>query len=233
MPLPSKVKDIIPALNLIPHPEGGFFVETWRSGSEPMSTQGQTGLDAQDSEVNLVVAAGRAENRPDNDERRNALTSIFWCPTIKSPKLHMTRNCSDHVHYYQGGKPFRYYLLDPSSGEFTTYVLGPELHKGQKLQVPVKGGSWKCGKIDDSDEESSVDYDYSLIGEAVAPGFDFHDFTWVTKTMLDNVVKDEETKGLLSEYIFAEATEDGKTVEAASQFYEEGETKDQRVAERS
>jgi predicted cupin superfamily sugar epimerase len=38
MPLPKKVKDIVGPLNLIPHPEGGFFVETYRSGSEPMST---------------------------------------------------------------------------------------------------------------------------------------------------------------------------------------------------
>ena len=41
MPLPKKVSDLIPALNLIPHPENGFFVETFRSGSIPMSTQGK------------------------------------------------------------------------------------------------------------------------------------------------------------------------------------------------
>jgi len=41
MPLPTKVTDLISALNLIPHPEGGFFIETYRSGSIPMSTQGK------------------------------------------------------------------------------------------------------------------------------------------------------------------------------------------------
>ena len=42
MPLPKKVQDLMGPLNLIPHPEGGFFAETFRSGSEPMSTMVST-----------------------------------------------------------------------------------------------------------------------------------------------------------------------------------------------
>jgi predicted cupin superfamily sugar epimerase len=148
----------------------------------------------------------------------------------------LAKNCSDHVHYYQGGKPFRYYLLDPSTGEFSTTVLGPELYKGQKLQLPVKGGLFKCGKIEDGEEESSFDHDYTLIAEAVAPGFDFHDFTWITKDMLNETVKDTKVKELLLGFVNAESTEihrDNKTVDAAAEFYEEGESKAQREAERA
>jgi hypothetical protein len=54
-----------------------------------------------------VVANGRAKNRPDGDERRNALTSIYWVPTDKSPKLLLAVNRSDHVHYYHGGSEFK------------------------------------------------------------------------------------------------------------------------------
>ena len=39
MSLPKKIKDLIVPLNLIPHPEGGFFVETHRSGSVPMASK--------------------------------------------------------------------------------------------------------------------------------------------------------------------------------------------------
>ncbi len=53
-----------------------------------------------------MVANGRNKNRPDEDERRNALTSIYWVPTKKSPKLLLASNHSDHVHYYQGGSKF-------------------------------------------------------------------------------------------------------------------------------
>lgn len=98
-------------------------------------------------------------------------------------------NCSDHIHYYQGGLPFKYLLYDPSMNQniVEEVVLGPDLDKGHKLQVCVPGGVWKCGQIltiadNDDDNNNNVeklDYEYSLIGEAVAPGFDYHDFTWV------------------------------------------------------
>ena len=127
-------------------------------------------------------------------------------------------------------------MFDPITGEFSTTVLGPELHKGQKLQVPVKGGLFKCGKIDDSEEEIDLGYDYSLIAEAVGPGFDFHDFAWVTKEMLNETVKDEKVKELLLGFVNAESTEierDNKTVDAAPEFYQEGANQDQREAERA
>lgn len=249
MPLPYKINDLIEALDLIPHPEGGFFVETFRSGCEPMSTMGQTGL--VDSEKGcavpkkcLVVADGRASKRPDGDERRNCLTSIYWVPTAeKSSRLLLAKNLSDHVHYYQGGLPFRYYLFNPETNEFSSVVLGPELHKGHKMQVCVEGGIWKCGQILDSDEIKDVsllDYEYSLIGEAVAPGFDFHDFAWVTKEeVLQKKISckdNEERTQLFLSFVHSEATvitNENKTVDEASKFYEDDDTKARRVEERA
>ena len=113
---------LVAKLGLIPHPEGGYFLETWRSGSVPMSSRGQTDFGAlatKTGEVNadLVVAAGREPRRPDGDARRNALTSIFWMPTKSSPTLRLAVNLSDHVHYYQGGLPFRYHLLSFSTDD--------------------------------------------------------------------------------------------------------------------
>eukprot|EP00587_Corethron_hystrix_P013309 CAMPEP_0113296978 /NCGR_PEP_ID=MMETSP0010_2-20120614/34_1 /TAXON_ID=216773 ORGANISM="Corethron hystrix, Strain 308" /NCGR_SAMPLE_ID=MMETSP0010_2 /ASSEMBLY_ACC=CAM_ASM_000155 /LENGTH=192 /DNA_ID=CAMNT_0000149795 /DNA_START=208 /DNA_END=786 /DNA_ORIENTATION=- /assembly_acc=CAM_ASM_000155 len=191
---------------------------------------GQTGInDCRDATANLVVASGRAANRPDRDERRNALTSIIWIPTLKSPKLILASNRSDHVHYYQGGHPFRYNLFDPSTGEFSTVVLGPELQKGQKIQVPVKGGVWKCGRM----ENLGVEVDYSLIGEAVAPGFDFHDFTFVTPEMIQATCKNADVREILLEFIHTDSTADVKTVEVCSEFYKDGERKETRIEERS
>ena len=95
MPLPKDTKTAVELLNLIPHPEGGFFLETYRSGCEPMLTRGQTGLDCESPDTNLVVANGRAANRSDGDERRNALTSIYWVPTTKSGEVKLVVNLSD------------------------------------------------------------------------------------------------------------------------------------------
>ena len=206
-----------------------------------MSTMGQTGLDCcENPDINLVVANGRAQNRADNNEKRNAMTSIYWVPTIKSPRLFLAYNCSDHVHYYQGGLPFKYSLFDPASGEFTQVTLGPELHQGQKLQVVVKGGIWKCGiMVVDHEKESNdavADYEYTVIGEAVAPGFDFHDFNWVTEELLRKTcTNDVQVKHFLN-FINGESTEiqdHDATVEAAAEFYEDGGRKFRRTEERS
>ena len=239
MPLPPKISDLVSALKLIPHPEGGFFTETFRSGSTPMSTQGQTGLNCTDPDKNLVVVPGgnRGANRPDGDERRNALTSIFWVPTVNSPRLLLVVNESDHVHYYQGGRPFRYSLFDPKTETFEEVVLGPDLHKGQKLQVSVKGGIWKCGCIlDEKDCSEFVEYEYTLMGEAVAPGFDFHDFSWVTEKQVREKCKDTSHVDLFMQYVHESAndiTEEKMTVDAAAELYEENAVQKKRTAERA
>jgi predicted cupin superfamily sugar epimerase len=41
------------------------------------------------------------------------------------------------------------------------------------LKVCVKGGTWKAGMLVEGSES-----DYALIGEAVGPAFDFHDFAF-------------------------------------------------------
>jgi predicted cupin superfamily sugar epimerase len=149
--------------------EGGFFVETFRSGTIPMSTMGQTGYGCPNPDNDLITTKGRTQNRPDNNDQRNSLTSIYWVPTLKSPMLLISRHCSDHVHYYHGGKPFKYILYDPESGILTEEILGCEFDKGHKLQVCVRAGIWKCGHIL-TDEDNDDMFEYSLIGEAVAPG---------------------------------------------------------------
>ena len=125
-----------------------------------MITMGQTALDAP---CGLVVTDDRPDMRPDKDTRRNALTSIFWMPTRMSPKLPLGRNTSDHVHYWQGGGAFEYTIFDPATKELTTTVLGPNILGGQRLQVPVRGGLWKCGRLLEGSD------DFALIGEAVGP----------------------------------------------------------------
>jgi len=171
MPLPPKISDLTSALQLIPHPEGGFFVETYRSGCDPMSTKGQTGLGCTEPNINLVHANGRGNNRQDGDVRRNCLTSIYWVPTIASPKLLLAKNHSDHIHYYHGGLSFKYYIYNPDTGVMVEEILGPDIHRGHKLQVCVAGGLWKCGHlIEDKDCVNNESYEYTCIGEAVAPG---------------------------------------------------------------
>ena len=201
-----------------------------------MSTRGQSGYECEPKDL---VATDR-HHRPDKDGRRNCLTSIYWVPTLKSPRLLLAYNFSDHVHYYQGGRPFRYTLFDPATKAYRQEILGPDIKSGHKLQVCVRGGVWKCGavELDDGDhgDGPTSRFEYSLIGEAVAPGFDFHDFSWVTTKLLNETVKDKEQVRFLAQFVHeqaAEIEEENKTVDEAQAFYEENDVKDRRVDERS
>jgi hypothetical protein len=76
---------------------------------------------------------------------------------------------SDHIHYYHAGSGITYYVVHPD-GRFEKQRCGPDVANGDVLQFEVKGGCWKASSIGDGD--------FTLIGEAVAPGFDFRDFRY-------------------------------------------------------
>jgi uncharacterized protein len=154
--LPPTVEELVKWLDLIPHPEGGYFRETFRSGTIPMSTRGCTNPTAPARD--LVVHPG--EDADHAGVVRNCLTSIYWVPTIDSPRLLLSSNRSDHVHYYQGGAPFEYLVYRPAAGDgggtLTRTILGPDITNGHVLQLAVTGGSYKCGRIllwDDEEED--------------------------------------------------------------------------------
>ena len=150
-----RAERVVSELGLIPHPEGGQFLETFRSGSLPMKNRGQTDLKCRaadgDIATDLVIAGRRADRRPDGDCRRNCLTSIFWLASVARPTLRLSVSLSDHVHYWQGGRPFEYVLLElgastekkggiPSTeypdARLSRVVLGPNISVGHRLQVP-------------------------------------------------------------------------------------------------
>lgn len=211
--LPSSTAVLVERLGLVPHPEGGFFREVFRSGAEPMTTRGQTDLSAP-----RLVTTDRLGQRPDGDPRRNELTSIYWLPTRASPTLRLTINCSDHVHYYHGGDAFEYTTLDPKTGSLSTTVLGPDLVSGQQPQVCVQGGWLKCGRL------LAGAAGYSLIGEAVAPGFDFYDFTWVSPERLEAACRAPDQLGKLRPFLHHEAgqlQDQASCVADTDQYYED------------
>jgi uncharacterized protein len=216
--LPSTIAELVQLLKLIPHPEGGYFREIHRSGSVPMASRGLTDSSiASHANRSLVRVLkqdlGEDRGKMDDDfVERNALTSIFWVPTRQSPKLLLAVNLSDHVHYYQGGGfAFIYYIYDPKTSTFRSVILGPNLSLGQELQVAVASGEWKCGHLAPLDATLERDHgtfsgdvsvplvdvhpDYAIIGEAVGPGFDVHDFRWISESDMNDLSR--EVRSLL------------------------------------
>jgi predicted cupin superfamily sugar epimerase len=221
---PKKVANLIGQLGLIPHPEGGFFLESFRSGSQPMSSRGQTDLDVEAH--CLVETTARELCRPDKKTQRNCLTSIYWVPTLKSPRLPLTANLSDHVHYYQGGLPFQYYIYNPKTASLRSTVLGPNMLGGQMLQISVVSGEWKCGVLLEAD---LIEADYCIIGEAVGPGFDFHDFHWVTAKELSDSKPSKDVFDMLRNFLHQSETAKNEEFDS---HYDDDETKQIRVMNR-
>ena len=131
---------IIEQLALEAHPEGGYFRRTYTA---PI-------------------------NCADGQDRRAAMSSIFYLLTTESPIGRLHSNRSDIIHYWQGGAALRYVLLSPE-GEFEEKIMGPDLAAGQLLQMTVEGGWWKASEL------LGADADFGLISEAVCPGFDYAD----------------------------------------------------------
>ena len=161
-PAPPTAADVVTALGLIPHPEGGFFLETYRAGAPPMTSRGHT------DPTGATLTTTRTGK---SDPSRNIMTSIYWMLTPTAPRGCWIRNESDHVHYHHGGDPITYHVVDnmASPPRYYTVRLGPPGMPGTTPQVMVKGGDYKASRL----EKGGCGW--ALIGGAVAPGFDVAD----------------------------------------------------------
>lgn len=188
--------------------------------------RGQTGW----TDPKLVVTHDRTERQA--DVRRNGLTSIFWIPTLHSPSLTLAVNKSDHVHYYQGGKPFEYTVYHPGEMVVERRTLGPDLGAGHQLQVAVPGGSWKCGRM--LTDFDGIPQEYAIIGEGVGPGFDFNDFRVVVAEDLMGLPEtaQEALRPYLHENLHKDEDEEEREVDFEG-FYDENQRRVERAEARS
>lgn len=145
-------EQVIASLSLSEHVEGGYFKQTFKADHRP------------------PIATQHGD--------RVTMTSIYYLLSAKSPIGHFHMNRSDIMHYFHLGDPITYYLID-EEGRLETHVLGPDPTKGHKMQMVVKGGTWKASKI-----PTNGKHGYGLIGEAVAPGFEYTDMQLGTRKAL-------------------------------------------------
>ena len=150
----QKAEFWIEKLKLLPHPEGGFYRETWRSGGlYPFDTTSCFG------------------------DARSWATSIYYLLRGDDcSKLH--RIHSDELWFYHAGGPLTVYVF-PETGKPSSFTLGLEPDKGQMLQETVCAESW-FGACCEEPKPGS----YTLVSCVVAPGFDFRDFTFANKNEL-------------------------------------------------
>lgn len=133
-------------LDLAPHPEGGWFRETWRAG--------------------LVLPS---DALPDHPGPRSAGTAIYYLlGPGESSAWHVVR--SAELWFWHRGGPLTLSL--GGDGEHPVrpqeLTLGPDLTVGQQPQLLVPAGVWQAARPATGAEV--------LVSCVVVPGFDFADF---------------------------------------------------------
>lgn len=167
--LPTKKSDLVQALGLALHPEGGYYQESHHRGRGSGDFSG-----------------GKPINDSNEETNRRDVMSFYWIPDLQLPTLSLSVTESDRILFYQGGRPFECSLYDPGVDKIERCVLGPDVCNGQVLQLLVKGGVWKCGHVVTSDIVGEQ-VEFTLIGEATGTGMDADCFRWVT---MDTVEKE-------------------------------------------
>lgn len=110
-----RVRELIDSLGLVPHPERGHYVETYRAG--------------------LAVASGR------HPGERSASTAIYFLISDDEPTTYLHRLVSDEVfHLYEGG-PLDVLMLAPD-GSSRVERLGLDLSRGERPQLVIEAGTW-------------------------------------------------------------------------------------------
>jgi predicted cupin superfamily sugar epimerase len=156
------------SLGLQSHPEGGFYLETYRAAQVLDTPRG----------------------------KRSASTAIIFLITEESvSRLH--RLSSDELWIFQGGLPLELVTISPR-GELHTRVLGDleEIVRSRDHEVPptdefpvglpagsldwlsqalVPAGSWQGARLAGG-PHLPAEYAWALVSCIVIPGFDFADF---------------------------------------------------------
>ncbi len=136
----------IQRLNLIPHPEGGFYRETYRADLRLAGSvlgPGFHGSRAVSTAIYYLLEAGQVS------------------------KFHRIR--SDELWHFYDGVPLVLHGLDERHGYFN-FRLGR--HEGTLPQAVIPAGVWFAAEL----APGCASDDFALVGCTVAPGFDFQDF---------------------------------------------------------
>ncbi|HXX99169.1 MAG TPA: cupin domain-containing protein [Candidatus Bathyarchaeia archaeon] len=118
----------IDKLHLEKHPEGGYFVETYRS----------------EQFVNL----------PEYDGPRNACSAIYYLLEGDQFSAFHKLKSDELLHFYVGSSMILHII--ETDGRLNEVRLGPDVDNKETFQAVVKSGSWFAASIDNHNSYSLV-----------------------------------------------------------------------------
>ena len=148
-------------LSLEPHPEGGWYRQTYRA--------------------ELLLAK---QALPEQFQGSRAASTAIYFLLGHDDFSAFHRLQSDELwHFYAGGAVL-VHVIDPQ-GIYSQIRLGSDPEAGQRFQAAVKAGCWFASHLEEAVENK--DDAFALVGCTVAPGFDFEDFELAKRTELGQI----------------------------------------------
>ncbi len=118
----DRAQELIERLGLVPHPERGYYVESYRA---PLR------IDELPAPFVGPHAAG---------------TAIYFLVTREQPTTYLHRLLADEIfHFYEGG-PLDVLLLGPN-GPGEVRRLGTDLAAGERPQIVIPAGTWFAAEL--------------------------------------------------------------------------------------
>jgi uncharacterized protein len=180
----TSAKYWIERLRLERHPEGGYFRQTYKSGSivEP-----QVSENSRPTKSTLVAKSAIRVGQPGPGGARAASTAIYFLLEGKSFSAFHRLRWDEMWHFY-GGSPLVVHVIN-AAGEYSSIFLGDDPGADQVFQAVVKAGCWFASEIVRNPHPSTGSGQaftqnrgeaghppWALVGCTVAPGFEFEDF---------------------------------------------------------
>ncbi|KAI9191633.1 hypothetical protein LWI28_011198 [Acer negundo] len=178
-----KATEIAAKLNLKPHPEGGFYSETFRDTSVLLSKSQLPSQYKVDRPISTCI--------------------YFLLPSGSVSRLHRIP-CAETWHFYVG-EPITVIELNDEDGQIKLTCLGNDLvESNQQPQYTVPPNVWfgsfptkdfnispegSVSKVEPRDAESH----YSLVGCTWAPAFQFEDFELAKRSELVSLFPNHES----------------------------------------
>ncbi|EDP69975.1 hypothetical protein FBALC1_10597 [Flavobacteriales bacterium ALC-1] len=126
------INDLISILDLKPHPEGGFFKETYRSKGEIDESSLENGYEG----------------------KRNYSTCIYFLLTSENfSAFHRIRQ--DEIWHFYYGSPINLHIIS-ESGRYINHAIGIDIKKGEVPQFIVPGGSWFAAEVVNQNSHSLI-----------------------------------------------------------------------------
>ena len=116
-----------------------------------------------------IFRSRRRVAHPDTGGDRSALTGIYFL--LAAGEVSRWHRCrSDEIWHYHEGDPLELWTADPGCGRIERRLLGPAGDGGEPVRTAA-AGLWQA---------ADTTGDYTLVGCAVGPGFEFEDFEFLS-----------------------------------------------------